>query len=382
MAERRRGEQFGPLTSVFARLAGVDVAKPAPEPGDQRPPARPSEPEGGDGGGDEEPSRFQALLQRVDEYQQHHAWLGLPVAVVKKFNDDQAGKLAALMAYYGFFSLFPLLLVLVTILGFVLSDNPELQRKVLDSVLARFPIIGDQIEKNVHSLRGSGLGLAVGIAGSLWGGMGVMQAGQHAMNEIWDVPIEDRPKFLASRIRAALMLLVLGVGVVATTLLAGMATAGGQRSLGVKVGVLAATTVVNVSLYLFAFRLLTVRQVRLGQLVLGAALAAVIAAVLQALGGYYLGHQVKGASQTYGFFALVIGLLSWMYLQSQVTLFTAEINVVRARRLWPRSLVQKRLTEADKATLRGLAQVEKRQAQEHIEVSFTSPEEAGDESGR
>jgi YihY family inner membrane protein len=309
------------------------------------------------------------LLDRIDPYQRRHAWLGLPIAVVKKFGDDEAGKQAALIAYYGFFSLFPLMLVLVTVLGFFVGKNSHLANEVVHSVLARFPIIGDQIRTNIHSLKGSGVALAIGVAGSLWGGMGVVQAGQGAMDAVWNVPRKKRPTFVKSRLRALGLLLVLGVGVIATTLLAALATAG-SHSLAVKAGVLGLSTLLNVALFLTAFQLLTVARVSWAVLVPGAVVAAVAWELLQALGGYYLGHTLKGASQTYGFFGIVIGLLSWIYLQAQVTLLAAEVNVVRAHHLWPRALVADRPTAADTRVLTGLAKVEERKPEEQVDVDF------------
>jgi YihY family inner membrane protein len=309
------------------------------------------------------------LLDRIDRHQRRHAWLGLPIAVIKKFGDDESGKQAALIAYYGFFSLFPLMLVLVTVLGFLVGKNSHLANEVVHSVLARFPIIGDQIRTNIHSLKGSGLALAVGIVGSLWGGMGVVQAGQGAMDAVWNVPRKKRPSFVKSRLRALGLLLVLGVGVIATTLLAALATSG-SHSLAVKAGVLGLSTMLNVGLFLAAFKLLTVARVSWADLAPGAAVAAVAWEVLQALGGYYLGHTLKGASQTYGFFGIVIGLLSWIYVQAQVTLLAAEVNVVRARGLWPRALVADRPTEADTRVLTGLAKVEERKPEEQVDVDF------------
>jgi membrane protein len=287
------------------------------------------------------------VLAALDGYQQRHPWLGFPLAVFKKFGDDEAGKQAALMAYYGFFSLFPLLLVFVTVLGFFLGKSSHLRTDIVNSVLARFPIIGDQIRSNIHSLKGSGLALGIGIVGALWGGIGVVQAAQGAMDTVWHVPRRERPNFLKSRIKAVLLLLVLGTGVIASTLLSGIATAGTGHTLLTKAIVLALSTLVNLALFLAAFKLLTVADVSLRQLVPGALVAAVASEILQAVGGYYLGHQLKGASQTYGFFGIVIGLLSWIYLQAQVTLLAAEINVVRAHRLWPRGLLPEEDVDVD-----------------------------------
>jgi membrane protein len=310
------------------------------------------------------------IIAWLDDRQRRRSWLGFPLAVVKKFGDDEAGKQAVLIAYYGFFSLFPLMLALVTVLGFLLGKSSHLQNQVVHSVLSRFPIIGDQIRNNIHSLKGSGFALAVGLAGSLWGGLGVIRAGQGAMDTVWQVPRKSRPSFVASRLRAVLLVLVFGGGVIISTFLAGVATAGTGHALPVKAGVLVASTVLNVGLFLLAFQLLTVARVSWGQLFPGAAVAAVAWEILQAVGGYYLGHTLKDASQTYGFFGIVIGLLSWIYLQAQVTLFAAEINVVRAWRLWPRSLVRDRPTEADTRVLTGIARVEEIAPEERVDVSF------------
>lgn len=101
--------------------------------------------------------------------QQRHSSTSFPVEVVKKFGDDRASDLAALMAYFAFFSLFPLLLALVTVLGLGLRNNPSLQQRVLDSALSQFPIIGDQLA--VQGLSGSVVALVVGLAGAVWSGL-------------------------------------------------------------------------------------------------------------------------------------------------------------------------------------------------------------------
>jgi uncharacterized BrkB/YihY/UPF0761 family membrane protein len=175
------------------------------------------------------------LVRRIDDYQQQHTWLGFPIAVVYKFADDQGSYLAALIAYYAFLSLFPLLLLLVTVLGYVLHGNPGLQRDLVGSALSEFPIIGTQIANNVTSLHGSGLGLAVGIIGTVYGGLGVAQAGQNAFNEVWSVPRNERPNPFRSRLRSLLLLVVLGAGALATTTLSALGAS--SRSFGADLGV-------------------------------------------------------------------------------------------------------------------------------------------------
>jgi YihY family inner membrane protein len=308
------------------------------------------------------------LLRKIDGIQRSHRWLAFPFAVVKKFGDDGAGSKAALIAYYAFFSLFPLLLVFTTVLGFVLSGHRHLQTRVLHSALAQFPIIGDQISQNVRSLTGSAFALIVGILGTLWGGMGVTQAAEDAMNTVWNVPQRRLPSFLHRRLRGLIMLLIMGVGVIATTFLAGFATTG--PDIGLKIGAGVVSAAINLGLFLVAFRVLTAENLSWRDVLPGSVMAAILWGILQGVGGWYVARSLRGASQTYGFFAIVIGLLSWLYLGAQLILYSAEVNVVRKRRLWPRSLVIPPLGDKDKEALEALAKMEERRPEEHVTVSF------------
>jgi membrane protein len=274
---------------------------------------------------------------RFDRYQQNHRWLGFPVAVGKKFGADRAGDLAALIAYYSFFSLFPLLLAAVTVLGFVLDGNPGLQRDVLDSALADFPVVGAQLRENAGHLNASGVALAVGLGGLLWAGLGAVLAAETAMNGVWNVPARERAGFVGQRLRALAVLAVLGLGIVAATALAAVVTVFGPA--GAVLGGVAAIAV-DVGLFLVAFRLLPSIDPPWRELWPGALVAGVSWAILQLAGSVIVDRQLSGASDVYGAFAIVIGLLSWIYLQAQVMLVAAEINVVRSRHLWPVPLRQ------------------------------------------
>jgi YihY family inner membrane protein len=304
----------------------------------------------------------------LDAVQRRHKWLAFLFAVFKKFGEDDAGSKAALIAYYGFFSLFPLLLVFTTVLGFVLNGHTALQQKVLHSALRQFPIIGDQITTSSHSLKGSGLALAIGLIGTLWAGMGVTQAGETAMNAVWNVPARKHPNALFSRLRGLVLLVIFGVGVLATTFLAGFGSSGAGEA--AKIGAIAVAAIINLGMFLVAFRVLAAESLSWRDVLPGAVVATVLWEILQAIGGWYVARSLKGASQVYGFFAIVIGLLGWLYLGAQMTLFAAEINVVLRRRLWPRSLVQPPLTTKDKEVLRSLAKMEERRPEEEIVVRF------------
>lgn len=307
------------------------------------------------------------VMDRVDDVQRSRAWTGFAFGVIKKFGDDQAGSLAALVAYYGFFSIFPLLLVLVTTLGFVLSGNEGARERLVDSALAQFPVIGPELGENVGAIEGSGLALGIGLGGALWAGLGAMNAAQQAMNSVWDVPLKARPNFLLKRVRALAMLVVLGGGIVASTVLANVTAFGGAPSVLGRVAVVAVTAAVNAGIFLLAYRVLTDLDLAWRELVPGALVAGLAWTVLQLVGGWFVTRQLSGASHTYGVFGVVIGLLSWLYLVAQVSLFAAEINVVRARRLWPRSLTGRHLTEADERALQGYAKVEERLPRQQVE---------------
>ncbi|HEV2944259.1 MAG TPA: YhjD/YihY/BrkB family envelope integrity protein [Solirubrobacteraceae bacterium] len=308
-------------------------------------------------------------LQTLDRLQQRHRWLCFPAAVIKKFGDDEAGRLAALIAYYGFVSLFPLLLVLVTVLGFVLEGSPKTQASVLHSTLGQFPIIGDQLQRNIHSLKGSPGALAIGVAGLLLGGLGIVGATQNAFQQVWHIPRKHRPSFLAWRLRGLGLLVVLGLLLIVSTVAAGYVTAQTAGAVAVLGGILLAL-VSNLLLFIAAFRFLTPEEVPSSDLIPGVIFAAVLWQLLQHIGSYYVAHVVRHAQETSGLFAFVLGLLAWLYLGGQVTLLAAEINVVRARALWPRSFFSAQLLDADKRALISSAETEERVQDENVEVNF------------
>jgi inner membrane protein YhjD len=302
-----------------------------------------------------------------DRHQQRRRWLAIPIAVVKKFGDDQGGRLAALVAYYAFFSLFPLMLVFVTVLGFLLQGSPDLQKSVENSVLGQFPVIGKQIK--VHGLTGSSTALVIGLIGSLWGGLGVTQAAQSAFDHVWAVPFKSRPDFLHSRLRGLALLIVLGTLFLVASIASGLVT-GGLGGPLLKVAGIGLSLLLNLALFFFAFRLMTADEVATKCLLIGVVFAAVAWEVLQIVGGYYIGHVYKTSSNTYAQFALVIALLVWLHLGAQLTLYASEINVVVARKLWPRSLFGDPTLPEDQKTLRALAKVEERSHGEQVDVHF------------
>jgi YihY family inner membrane protein len=308
-------------------------------------------------------------LRAFDGWQRRHAGTAVPVAVVRKFLDDGASSLAGLIAYYAFFSLFPLLLVFVSVLGFVLEDDPSLQQDVLDSALARIPVVGAQLDDEIQPLTGSTVALVVGLAGALWAGLGVTVALQRAFDAIWDVPRLARRGALGARARGIVALVALGVALVAATVGAGVAVAGRLGPAAGEAGGLVAALTLNTAVFVAAFGLLTARPLHVRELLPGAALAAAGSLVLQAAGGWYVQRTITRGTDTYGTFALVIGLLSWFWLLAHLVLAAAELNVVLRRRLWPRSLSGD-LLAADRAALTRSAEAARRDERQEILVRF------------
>ena len=309
------------------------------------------------------------LLGAADRFQQAHPFLAVPVAVVRKFGDDQAGKHAALLAYYGFLCLFPLLLVFATLLAYTLGHDPRLQEQLIDAAVAQFPVLGTQIEGSIKAIEGSGLGLVVGVLGTLWGGLGIAQSAQDAMNALWAIPRRSRPGYWLRLARGLGFLALLTGGVVVAAALAQLAKIGPGPGAALAV---AGSLLLNLVLLAVMFQVLSGRWVAWRRLLPGAALGAVGWSVLQTLGVYVLDRQLEQANLIYGVFAVVIVLLSWLYLSAQMLLYAAELNVVLARRLWPRSLFQPPLTGPDRRVLAALAEAEERRPEETVEVRFST----------
>jgi len=314
------------------------------------------------------------MVSWLDRLQRRNRAVGLVIAVIYKYLDDQGGYLAALITYYGFVSLFPLLLLLTSGLGVVLAGRPDLQEQVLHSTLSQFPVIGGQLHQP-EGLSGGTVAVVVGIVGALYGGLGVGQAVQNAMDSVWAVPRHQRPDPVRSRMRSLLLLLVLGSAAITATALSAVGQA--TRGLGVfgKIGVVLAAVAINALICLVAFRVTTARGLTYRQVLPGALAAAFIWQILQWFGAGYVGHTVKSASATNSVFALVLGLLAFLFLVSSTLVLCAEINVVVVERLYPRALLtpftdDADLTPADRRTYTKRAKAERVKGSERVSVRF------------
>jgi YihY family inner membrane protein len=309
------------------------------------------------------------VTKKVDGWQQRRTPLAFAYAVIKKYGEDNGGYQAALLTYYGFLSLFPLLLVLVTVLQIWFHNDPVLRAEVSTSIGHFFPLLGSQLQHEIHGMRNAGIGLIIGILITIYGARGAADAFRFALDNMWQIPKNKRVGFPKS-ILHSLAILASGVLGFAATAFVSSFTATLGHATWVKVlanvsGFLILTFVLG-----YAFRIATSGRIRYRYMLLGAAVAALIIQLLLSFGGIILSHQLQHMDSVYGTFAIVLGLLFWMYLLAQVIIYAAEIDTVRHFHLWPRSLSGQLRTRADKHAYKLYAQSEKYIEKEHIGVRF------------
>lgn len=309
------------------------------------------------------------VIERLDRLQQRWRPTAFLWSVQKKYSDDRGGYLAALVTYYGFLSIFPLLLAAFTVVAFVLSGDKSAAAS-LDSHIRSYPII-DKVAPGLGNgtLHGSTLALVVGVLGLIWGSQGLAQAAQFTMDEAWNIPNKTRPGFVPRTLRSFGWYAVFGIGVLIATSVASLGQA--FHWVGGDVLSTAAAFVIDIGVFLLSFRILTPEGIAVRDLVPGAIAAGAVWAILTGV-GVRLAQMLSHTNPAYGSFATVLGLLALIYLNARVTIYCVEANVVRARHLWPRSLTSSNLTEADLRQLDDLAVREERVEPEKVDVTIKS----------
>jgi uncharacterized BrkB/YihY/UPF0761 family membrane protein len=308
------------------------------------------------------------LLAWADALQQRHGLLGFPYAVVKKYGDDAAGRQAALITYYGFLSMFPLLLLIVSVLSRVLVENLELRQKLIQAVVP--PEFQQTVDESVAAMPSSGLPFFIGLVGLVLTGSGVVFSAYVTLNHLAGVPMQARFGFFPRYARVLLMLVVVLVGALGvatlTVVSAALTDVSGLQQVSAAVG----TAFVVFLVLLAAAKILIARPVTLRAVWPAAALGAVAVAAVVTLGTRLLAAMVTRSGPVYGSFASVAGTFALLYLVSQALLYAAEIAVVHHTRLWPRALDTSRPTPADIRALARLAAEQQRLAAQVIEVAF------------
>lgn len=316
---------------------------------------------------DDPPSR----MEKFDRWQQRRSWTSLPMAVFKKFSEDQSTNMASTVAFWAFFSIFPLLLAFTTILAYVLP-SASTKANVLTHVASFFPLLNTH---QIGTLTGSWWTLVVGLVTALWSGLGVVKTLETAFNSVWEVPMNERPNFVETLTRALLVLGTIGLGLVISTIISSFVTGtatGLHLGWAGRLAGYVIAIVLDIGLFIAAFRMLTDRDITTRDVLPGAAFSGIVFWILQQLSSLIISRHLQSAQSTYGTFATVITMLWWFYLQGQITLLGAQLNVVLKRRMWPRSLVGGPDTSADHHAYEQYAQERTYHDEEEISTRFRS----------
>jgi membrane protein len=320
-------------------------------------------------------NRLERSVRSVDCWQQRHPVVAFPIAVVKKFGDDEAGNLVGLLTYYAFLATFPLLLALTAVLGVALRKYPELHEKLVNSAFAEFPIVGAEIHQQlgVEKFSGTGLALAAGVVVALLGGRGFAHAMQNTLNTVWAVPKTDRPGLAPRYLRTFTVLLLLGLIVFVTgaaSTAAAATTSVGLGGLPAALVSFAVGPVLGVGVFQALFRVAAAAQVPTRCLLLSAVVSAVGWQLLLIVAGYVVSHQLRHAQAVAGLFGVVLGLLAWLALQATVIVYAIEADVVRVKHLWPRSIIQPPLTDADEAYYTARLRAEAQRPEQQLDIAY------------
>jgi uncharacterized BrkB/YihY/UPF0761 family membrane protein len=317
----------------------------------------------------------------VDRFQRRHLVIGFPLAVIYKFVEDQGSYLAAIISYYAFVAIFPLLLLASSILGFLLQGDPTLQAQLLDSALAQFPIVGTQLGRP-EGLQGSTSAMVVGGVVALYGVLGLGQAGQNAMNVVWAVPRNSRPNPLLSRLRSLLLLALAGVAILLIASVGSLGstvgTLGPEVGTGLRWALNVGVVLLNAAVLTVLFWLATPDRPSLVSTAPGALAVALMWQGLQFLGGLFVSRVISRVDAVNGTFALVLGLIGLIYVASLMAVLGIEINVLRARKLYPRALLTPftdnvELTPADRHAYVDYAKAQRHKGFQRVRVTFDQP---------
>jgi membrane protein len=319
-------------------------------------------------------------IGRIDAFQRKHAIIGFPIAVVYKYFDDQGPYLAAIVSYYAFIAIFPLLLLGSSILGFFLQDNPKLRDRLLDSALSQFPIIGDQLGRP-EGISGSTTAIVIGSIVALYGAMGLGQAVQNAANIAWSVPRNSRANPIILRLRSIVFLAISGAGIlalaIATSVLANPGAVGADLESTLRWVIRLVGFVLTVVIFVSVFRLISHGRAGWRSVLPGAFVTALLWQGLQYVGNTYVQEVIGKAdgNEMNKTFALVLGLIAFIFVAAVMVVLGLEVNVVLRRHLYPRALLTPFtdnviLTKADQKAYSAYAKSQRHKGFQTVEVTF------------
>ncbi len=307
------------------------------------------------------------LSVRIDNIQQNNKFLSFLYALQKKYSQDQAGNLGALITYYGLLTFFPLLSAVLSITQLSVLHSAHLKSKVLLALNNYLPIIGHQLQTTVHAEQKAGVALVVSVVIVLYGSRGAVNALQMALNNIWHIPKAMRVGFPKNIISSLVILLAIGGGLIITGLLSSYVVAH-TDSFYVRILAFISSLLITFIVLMFVFKLSISKYGRFKEFIYGSIFAAFILQIIQLLGGLIVVHEFKHLSSFYGSLALVFILLFWIYLQIRVVLYAAEINTIIKFKLSPRSLSGLQLTAADRRINKAAYESEVFQSSKNLKI--------------
>jgi uncharacterized BrkB/YihY/UPF0761 family membrane protein len=266
----------------------------------------------------------------VMQLRERHVAIDVAVDTLDGWRRHISGRNASVIAFFGFLSIFPLMLAATTILGFVLEGNEDLQQRIIDGALADIPVLGQELQQDPASLSGSWWALIIGLGGALWSATKAFVALQAAQDDVWEIDVDDRDAMPKQRGKALLGLVFIGAAQVGTVVISAVVNAAGLP-LGGRLALLAATVAINIAVLAAMFRYLTAARSTWGDVWPGAVIAGVLYSALQYFGTGIVKQISQNAGDTYGQFALVLGLVTWLSLLSISALMSAEFNAARVR---------------------------------------------------
>lgn len=310
---------------------------------------------------------------KFNKYQLSHRRLGFIVAIIKKYSQDQVGNQTALVTYYGFLALFPLLVAALSITEISILRNANLKITIIKSLNIYFPLVGHWLQSHIHAEKKAGATLAISLLLIVYGARGVASALQQAMNHIWQVPKSERPSGLKSIIRSFEIIILGGLGFIATGFMSAYVT-GSAKNIFIKIITTIVSLMITFIFLLLLYKLSLSKIIAYKELIIGSIMATIGLQIIQFAGGFLITHELKHFSSLYGSLALVLVVLFWIYLQVRILLYATEVDSVISLKLWPRSLVNDSLTNADR---RALTMYIEREAYikppaEEVDVTFKS----------
>jgi uncharacterized BrkB/YihY/UPF0761 family membrane protein len=312
--------------------------------------------------------RVLGTSRMVDRLQANHGLIAFSYAAFKKYADDEGSRLAALLAYYSFISIFPLLIAGFALLNTLLVDHPEYVERLVAEIVP--PEYQTQVINAYESLPSGGPAFAVALIGLVLAGTAGVFSMYAMVNQVFCVPYRFRYGFGPRYIRVLLMVVLMGIGVLVVTVgstlvvnLTGFAFA--QRA-----AVSFLLWLVASGLLYFAATSLTRRKLTFAEVGLGAGLGGLAMTTIIGLGSALLGRFITSSSAVYGVFGTVVGIFSVLFLVSNAIVFSFEISAVRAWQLWPRGVDINLLFPADERAYALLTLMDERMPSQRNGVAF------------